>query len=92
MIEFEHIEDQKYFENKKTGVWTIYDDLGTLMEKITFENDEKNGLYELYNDEGNTIVISGNYVNGKEEGAWKEFSNKGKLKKEINYKEGVVVK
>ena len=55
----------------------ILDDI--LMMNNEYINDEKEGLYKEYHENGQLKSV-GKYENGKRVGDWKEYDENGKLK------------
>jgi TonB family protein len=67
-----------YLDNKKTGLWTIFDLDGKPKESKVYQEDKLNGAYTTYWENGAT-KISGNYSNGKKLGEWKILYENGNL-------------
>ena len=58
-----------FFKGKMQGVWTSYFADGSVKQIQTFRNDELNGLYQIYGQNGK-VMTEGNYQNGLREGKW----------------------
>jgi antitoxin component YwqK of YwqJK toxin-antitoxin module len=73
-------EEGSYAAGKQTGTWKYWQEsrqldgkvLYWLNEEATYRNDVRNGPYRNYYVSGR-LVREGNYVNGNNDGVWKEW-------------------
>ncbi len=73
------------------STWLFYNNTRELVKKINYKFGKKNGYSYNYSSEYNTnpITISKElYLNDKKEGKSFYYFNDGKIREEINYKEG----
>jgi antitoxin component YwqK of YwqJK toxin-antitoxin module len=79
-------EDGMYADDKRTGIWKIYNGVsGMLQEEVTYADDKKKGLTTIYYP-GTAIKKSEyNYAEGKKNGICKDYYDTGKLKLEATY-------
>lgn len=61
------VEEGKFANNRKTGMWIKYFPDGKLQNEITFVNNRPNGIYKIYYDNGQL----------QEKGEWKNNRNVG---------------
>ena len=83
-----------YFVNNiKTGPWVVYEYFpnGNIQFVKTYQNNVLNGEYKSYNYDFNTILIKGNYIDGKKEGEWDTYDTHGNIILIENYNAGAVV-
>ena len=76
----------RVFEGKREGKWTVYHENGQLHAKVFFDNGEKTGPFEQYDDSGLVIAI-GNYAKDKRVGYWfeQQYRANGVKIKNIGY-------
>lgn len=93
-----------YVNDIKEGLSYYYYLDGSLKEEVTYSKNEKNGTSIEYSEDGRIITIKRyskgllserqrlNRYNDKNEktGIWKEFYSGTKVKKELNYKDGLL--
>ncbi len=70
-----------------TGDILEYFDTGNIKSKTSFKGGIRNGIYIEYNEKG-IKILSGNYLDGYEEGDWELFDERGKLMAVYEYKHG----
>lgn len=92
-----------YLNNQRNGVSEFFYPDGVIKEAIAYSKGKKHGVAREYNSDGVLSIII-EYSNGKELdrevinqyrdtlkfGMWKEFHPNGKLKKEENFKLGIL--
>jgi antitoxin component YwqK of YwqJK toxin-antitoxin module len=64
-----------YANGNKSGVWTKYDSDGSVKEEVTYKNGEYDGKTTSY--VGGKKRYEWNYVNGKQDGEQKNYSDRG---------------
>ena len=64
------VEEGRYINNRKVGVWTKYFTSGRVQNEITYKNSRPFGYVKIYYANGNL----------REEGIWKESKWQGKYK------------
>ena len=92
-----------YLDNKKNGISEYYYKDGTVEMLVNYENGKRQGTTRVFNKNGVlTTIIEYRYgveidrerINRYNDtlkiGVWKEFYPNGKIKKEMNYKLGVL--
>ena len=57
------IREGEYIDNKKSGLWTEYNETGSRRYGITYINGIPNGYLVVYNEQG-IISVEGDYTNG----------------------------
>ncbi len=72
---------------RNIGFYNTYYENGQIKEKVFRNLDHKRDGDYMYWYEDGSVMIQGQYKNGKKIGLWKTFDKDGKLKKEKNYKE-----
>lgn len=80
------VEEQSY----KHGSWKSYSDIdGEITSEGTYSRNRQTGTWKYYYPGGKVIAYENNYnADGKLDGPSRNYSRKGKLVSEINYKEG----
>lgn len=74
---------------KSTCTMLVLDNFGEYTE-ISLENGFREGEVTAFN-RNNVLKILGSFKNDKKDGVWKYYNKKGKLKKEILFKDGNVI-
>lgn len=75
----------------RQGEAKFYYPNGKLKEELTYENGKVNGLVKIYNVDGNLKEMF-NVEEGKREGPTSLFDSTGQYLKDINYKNGMLVR
>lgn len=81
------VESGQYENKKKVGLWTFRDSTLNIYDQAYYNDDHKNGKYNLFYLNG-MLKEEGQNVNGQEDGLWKYYSENGKLIKECGFKSG----
>lgn len=82
------IEEGKYFNGSKNGLWTEYDkSFPNSKTIIEFQEGIKTGIYKHYNY-GGWLEIEANLKNGIFDGHYKSYYENGKVRSEGIYKSG----
>jgi antitoxin component YwqK of YwqJK toxin-antitoxin module len=76
----------EYSENKKIGAWQRLDPVTRNTEKLTYLDDQLNGVYQLIAN-GKTIV-QGTYAMNDKHKEWKYFDENGSVIRIENYEKG----
>lgn len=71
-----------YVAGKKSGVEVLFDNSGSTVSEISYNNDIPNGEFKLY--EGGRVTIVGNKVNGKSEGSFVSYDPQGRILAKYN--------
>ena len=74
-----------YLNNKKHGLWRVYNDNGQLEQEVNWKHDIQDGITKFYNNNGQ-LEIEENIKNGKRNGILKWFHKNGKVYREGNFK------
>lgn len=78
-----------YVNNVMTGQWKKYYTNGQLQEVVTFANNEENGSFREWFEDG-TLAAEGNYRNGdNEHGRLRIYNTNGSLNRVMNCDMGV---
>ncbi len=72
------VEEGKYVNNKKDGLWKQYFNNGKTKSEITYKSNIPNGHMKFYYSNGNPLE-EGDWVNGKWEGSYKYYYENGKM-------------
>ena len=80
------VEEGKFTDSRKVGIWKKYFPNGNVNHQITYENGRPNGYYINYYEDG-TLQEEGNWVNNKQIGKFKRFHENGKLSQDFNFNE-----
>jgi antitoxin component YwqK of YwqJK toxin-antitoxin module len=84
------IAQYSYKNGKFEGVNYTFYTSGNLQTEETYSKDIQTGHYkEYFDDAKSTLKLSGNYVDGKKDGKWIEYDNKGSIIKTTVYKNGI---
>ena len=70
------IEQGKFKNGKKVGIWKIYHENGQLKFKNTFEDNKLEGASEEYNTNG-ILISKGSFSNNLKDGEWIEYQREG---------------
>ncbi|MFN8283715.1 MAG: hypothetical protein U0U67_10900 [Chitinophagales bacterium] len=84
------VEEGKFVNGKKDGVWKSWSKKGTLIRVFNYTNGVLNGTVNFYNPNGSK-KFEGAFVNGRKNGIWKFYNDKGVVIKSGNYTNGVPV-
>jgi antitoxin component YwqK of YwqJK toxin-antitoxin module len=76
-------EETNYIDGIKNGVYKNFSEKGVLLETVTYNNDEYDGL-ATYKSIDDKITSQGVFKNGKKIGIWKFYTD-GKLVKSENF-------
>jgi antitoxin component YwqK of YwqJK toxin-antitoxin module len=93
-----------YVNDKREGISYYYYDDGSLKSEVSYVSGKRQGLSKEYTREGivhSLIYYHNGYLTDKEEinrtddlgnkqGVWKEFYPDGKVKKEVDYRDGML--
>ncbi|GAA4110589.1 hypothetical protein GCM10022393_07740 [Aquimarina addita] len=60
-------------DTKRVGVWAFYDELGTRVDSIVYQNGKKNGWLRGYDLRIRQLDKEGQYKDDKETGVWKTY-------------------
>ena len=78
------VEEGKYQDNKKEGIWKEYYPNNNLKNKITFENNRPNGYAIMYHDNGK-ISEEGLWKNNRWVGNYKLYYDNGQVAQEFKF-------
>lgn len=78
------IEEGKFADSRKVGLWKKYFPSGNIDSKVTYQNGRPNGYYVNYYDNGK-IQEEGTWINNKPVGQFKRFHENGVIAQEFNY-------
>ncbi len=78
------VEEGKYINNRKEGIWKQYYNNGKKKNEITYVNGRPNGFSRFYYKSG-TVSEEGNWVNGKWDGNYKFYYENGQLEYDWTY-------
>ena len=85
--EISGLENGKFYEGRKDGLWETYHENGQLKLKITYKDRKPNGSYVRYFENGNSLA-KGSYKNGELDGPWELGFENGQMKFEVSYRNG----
>ena len=57
-----------------------------------FKNGKREGKYEVYDNKDGTMVLLGNYKQGKKDGVWLDYKTNGNLLTKRSYVDGKLIK
>lgn len=78
-----------YVDNVMSGLWYKYHLNGQLAEEVTFANNEENGPFKEWFENGN-LAAEGSYLNGdNEHGRLRVYNEDGSLNRVMDCDEGV---
>lgn len=78
------VEEGKYEENKRTGLWKKYFPNGKVKSKINYKRNIPNGPYALFFENGVTEE-EGNWKNNRNTNDFKRYHKNGKLAQEFQF-------
>lgn len=79
---------EKSQPNEESKIYSSYHDNGQVKERYyKNENGEKDGLYDMWDDEGK-IKVKSTYTNGQLHGLCEIWYGNGQLSERFNYKDG----
>lgn len=78
------VEEGKYVNSMKTGIWIEYYPSGTKKSELTYVNNRPNGPAKMYHENGN-LSEEGNWVGTRWTGPYKLYYEDGKIRQEFNY-------
>jgi antitoxin component YwqK of YwqJK toxin-antitoxin module len=73
---------------KKNGLWIFFNEDGSVSSEYLYFNDSLYGNHVAYFEVGGDTLVSGNYVNGLEDGEWKSFYGNNLIARKAYYKRG----
>ncbi len=79
------MEESTYDHGKLNGIQRLYTK-GKLYSEAHFRDSIIHGPFVSYHLETGKIYVAGNYNNGVMEGKWKTYTNRGKLKEIVSFK------
>ncbi|WP_339699452.1 hypothetical protein [uncultured Marixanthomonas sp.] len=82
------VKTQNYNNGLVIGRYRVYNTNGDVLYNITF-GSQGNGKYKDYYYNTGTLKEEGLYENGKKQGEWCRFDEKGDLVETIHYDEGI---
>jgi antitoxin component YwqK of YwqJK toxin-antitoxin module len=80
------VEEGKYLNSLKIGIWKHYFPNGNIQNKLTYENNRPNGYAIMYHDNGK-ISEEGNWKNNRWVGNYKLFYENGQVQQEFTFNE-----
>jgi len=80
------VEEGKYMNSLKVGIWKHYFPNGNLQNKLTFENNRPNGFAIMYHENGK-ISEEGNWKNNRWVGPYKLYHENGNVQQAFNFNE-----
>lgn len=85
----------QYTEGKQNGIWAYWYSGGELKEKITYKIDAEGYTVKVADKKewhaNGKLKITGQYIDGREEGEWTYWYENGKLQKKGAYKKGLKI-
>ena len=78
------VEEGKYADSKKTGIWTEWFANGNMKNKLTFENNRPNGYAIMYHENGK-ISEEGLWKNSRWVGEYKMYYENGTPMQEFKF-------
>lgn len=78
------VEEGKYIDSKKTGLWKEYYPNSTIKSIITYENNRPYGYAKMYNDNGK-IKEEGLWKNNRWIGDYKLYYDNGQVQQAFNF-------
>lgn len=80
------VEEGKYQDNRKDGLWVKYFPNEIIQSEITFSNNRPNGEYKIYYDNGQ-LQEQGVWKNNRNTGAFKRYHDNGQPQQEFVFNE-----
>ncbi len=81
------VEEGKFQDNRKDGLWVKYFPNEKIQSEITFSNNRPNGEYKIYYDNGQ-LQEQGLWKNNRNTGAFKRYHDNGQPQQEFVFNEG----
>ena len=88
-----------FLDDKKEGVWTVWESTGVKLAEISYKNDLKNGPVKLwygsYIDSGKNaghLKLQASFLNGEYHGKYELFLSDGEKIIEVELNHGEIVK
>lgn len=78
------VEEGRYVDSKKVGIWKEYYPNNNLKSKITYENNRPNGYAIMYHDNGK-IAEEGLWKNNRWVGDYKLYYENGQVQQEFKF-------
>jgi antitoxin component YwqK of YwqJK toxin-antitoxin module len=78
------IEEGKYADNKKTGLWKMYFANGKLKSEVIYINNRPSGYAKMYYENGK-LQEEGNWENNRWVGAYKSYYENGQIFYDFTY-------
>jgi len=93
-----------FLDNKKEDVGYYYDEQGNIERVVRYKDGKKHGLTREFNNDSiiqviytyhNDFMIDREFINqtdsrGRKQGVWREYYDNDNVKKESNYKDGLL--
>jgi antitoxin component YwqK of YwqJK toxin-antitoxin module len=80
------VEEGKYLNSLKMGIWKHYFPNGNLQNKLTYENNRPNGYAIMYHENGK-IAEEGNWKNNRWVGNYKLYYENGQVQQSFTFNE-----
>lgn len=80
------VEEGRFADSKKIGVWKMYHPNGNLKSEITYTNNRPNGYAKMYYENG-TLQEEGNWENNRWVGGYKAYHDNGQVFYDFKYTE-----
>ncbi len=80
------VEEGKYQDNRKDGIWVKYFPNEKVQSEITFSNNRPNGEYKIYYNNGQ-LQEQGMWKNNRNTGAFKRYHENGQPQQEFVFNE-----
>jgi len=78
------VEEGRYIDNRKSGIWKKYFSSGSLQNEITYQNSRPNGYAKIYYSNGQ-VKEEGIWKGNKWTGDYKLYHENGNLYHEFNF-------
>ena len=78
------VEEGRFTDSKKIGIWKMYFPSGKLKSEITYVNNKASGYAKMYYENGN-LQEEGNWENNRWTGGYKSYYENGKAFYVFNY-------
>ncbi len=80
------VEEGKYNNSLKVGIWKHYFPNGVIQNKLTYENNRPNGYAIMYHENGK-VSEEGNWKNNRWVGNYKLYYDNGNVQQEFTFNE-----
>jgi antitoxin component YwqK of YwqJK toxin-antitoxin module len=80
------VEEGKYLNSLKVGIWKHYFPNGNIQNKLTYENNRPNGYAIMYHENGK-ISEEGNWKNNRWVGNYKLYYDNGQVQQSFTFNE-----